>query len=90
MLDAFVERWLGPLLTVVGGAGLLLLFAISIGWLSRDRHPWLPQGAQHGMRPAQLRDDVELWLWLCLLLVTIGLTLMRHFSRERRAARSDG
>jgi hypothetical protein len=92
MLDRFIERWLGPLLLVLGGLGLVAAAALERGWFAAPPEP-LPPGVDLrvylGFRGALYEQPgfVGSVAFLCLV---VGFHLTRHFRRERAAAHASG
>lgn len=88
MLDRLIERWLGPLLLVLGTVGLVASAALALGWFAAPPEP-LPPGIDTrvyvGYRSALYEEPsfVGSVAFLCLV---VGTHLTRHFHRERAAA----
>ena len=86
MLDAFIERWLGPGLIVIGVLGLLSAGMMALGWFAPTPEP-LPPGIAHriALPPPLAMSRLAVLLGVGSLLV--GIKITRHFARERATDR---
>ena len=86
MLDAFIERWLGPALIVIGVLGLLGAGTMALGWFAAPPEP-LPPGVTHRVVLPPPLDTSRLAVLLGVASLVVGIRITRHFARERETDR---
>ena len=86
MLDAFIERWLGPALIIIGVLGLLGASVMALGWFAPPPEPLPPGVTQRIVLPPPFVTPRLVFL-LGLASLLFGMQLTRHFRRERDRSR---